>query len=76
MFYKILFGYLTFKNIRDGYSVAFWMLRDSNGFLDFGVDFWIFSTFLILFFNNFQNKFWVWKFSVKVEILLPFRAIV
>ena len=42
----------------DGYSVAFWMLRDSNGFLDFGVDFLIFPTFLILFFNNFQNKFW------------------
>ena len=70
IFYKIFFGFLTFKNIRDGYSVAFGTLRDSNGFLDFGVDFLIFSTFLILLFNNFQNKYWYWKFSVKVAICL------
>ena len=51
----------------DGYSVAFWMLRDSNGFLDFGVDFWIFSTFL----KHFWYAAWAgWSILVRISEIL------
>ena len=49
---KIYFGTLFWTEI------AFWRLRDSNGILDFGVDFLFFKTFSVIIFNNFLNKFW------------------